>query len=105
MTKKKQKNKTILGFDEFEVLGNTFKIIETNDINTLLEGRDIPLGKCIPREHKVILDNTQAPQEVKQTFYHELLHLIDWLSHNENFTYDEETINVLARGLLTVKLG
>ena len=40
-----------------------------------------------------------------QTFYHELLHAIDFISHNEQVTYDEECVNVLGRGLATVKLG
>ena len=52
----------------------------------------------------ILLDSKQSKESLKQTFYHELLHAIDWLSHNEVFQYDEETVNVLARGLMTVKL-
>ena len=41
---------------------------------------------------------------MRLTFFHELLHIIDFILHNEENKYDEETVNVLARGLNTVRL-
>lgn len=100
--KKKQK-RTKLGFSKVEVLGNTFKIIETDE--NIEYNRSIVYGLCLPYDNLIYLDSRQSTESIRQTFYHELLHAIDWLMHNEEFKYDEETVNVLARGLATVKLG
>ena len=99
---KKKKKKTKLGFGKVEVLGHTFTIEETED--PIVHERSIVYGLCMPYESLILLDSKQSKESLKQTFYHELLHAIDWLSHNEVFQYDEETVNVLARGLMTVKL-
>lgn len=104
--KKKKNKKTILGFDTIEVLGHTFRIIETDNDAILLDGgRNVALGFVKYFDSLIVIDNRQSKQSMVQTFYHELLHAIDWISHNEQIAYDEETVNVLGRGLATVKFG
>lgn len=104
--KKKVNKKTILDFDKVEVLGHTFNIIETDDDKVLLDGgRNVAFGYVKLYDNIIVIDTRQSKQNVYQTFYHELLHVIDFLSHNEQREYDEECVNVLARGLMTVKLG
>ena len=103
MVKKKQKNR--LGFDTVEVLGHTFKIIETDKDEDLLMDRNVTMGFIRYFDNVIYIDSRQSLQNMKQTFYHELLHAIDFISHNERIEYDEETVNVLARGLMTVKIG
>lgn len=103
---KKKKNKSILGFDTVEVLGHTFKVVETDSDEILLDGgRNVALGFVKYFDSLIVIDNRQSKQSMMQTFYHELLHAIDFISHNEQVTYDEECVNVLGRGLATVKLG
>jgi hypothetical protein len=101
---KKKKNKSILGFEYVEVLGHIFKIIETDKEELLKDNRNIAFGLARFYDNLIYVDTRQSVQNIKQVFYHELLHIIDWISHNEQCAYDEETINVLARGLMTVKL-
>lgn len=101
---KKKKKKTKLGFEYVEVLGHTFKIIETDKDEDLLADRQVALGLIRYFDNVIYIDTRQSLQNIKQTFYHELLHAIDFISHNEHIEYDEETVNVLARGLMTVKL-
>lgn len=101
---KKKKNKTILGFDTVEVLGHTFKIIETDNNELLTLGREISFGIAKFYDNVIYIDSRQSYQNIHQVFYHELLHVIDWISHNEAIVYDEECVNVLARGLATVKI-
>lgn len=100
----KKKNKPILGFDTVEVLGHEFKIIETDNEELLKDGRNITFGRARFYDNVIIIDNRQSFQNMQQVFYHELLHIIDWISHNEAIVYDEECINVLARGLMTVRM-
>lgn len=102
--KKKTKAKTKLGFEYVEVLGHTFKIIETDKDEDLLSDRQVALGLIRYFDNVIYIDTRQSLQNIKQTFYHELLHAIDFISHNEHIEYDEECVNVLARGLMTVKL-
>lgn len=102
MTKKKAKN--IIGINKVEVLGHTFNIIETGDANLLNCNNVVTYGLCMPLESRIIISTNQSRESMKQTFYHELLHAIDYISHNEEFKYDEECINVLARGLMTVRI-
>jgi len=99
-----RKSKTKLGYEYVEVLGHTFKIIETDDENLLKEGRNITFGMARFYDNLIYIDKRQSVQNIKQVFYHELLHVIDWISHNEQCNYDEECVNVLARGLATVRL-
>lgn len=99
-----RKSKTKLGYEYVEVLGHTFKIIETDDENLLKEGRNIAFGMARFYDNLIYIDKRQSVQNIKQVFYHELLHIIDWISHNEQCIYDEECVNVLARGLATVRL-
>lgn len=103
MKKKKKKDKTILGFDKVEVLGHTFKIVETDDDNELMYNRSVCLGLCKYMEQEIVIDIRQSIEGIKQTFFHELLHAIDYISHNESVEYSEECVNVLARGLMTVR--
>ena len=102
---KKTKKKSRLGIDTVEVLGHTFKIIETDKDEDLLVDRNVAMGFIRYFDSVIYIDSRQSIQNMKQTFYHELLHAIDFISHNERIEYDEETVNVLARGLMTVKLG
>ena len=99
----KKKKKTKLGFEYVEVLGHTFKIIETDKDEDLIDGRSVAFGLIRFYDNLIYIDARQSVQNIKQTFYHELLHAIDWLSHNEQCHYDEECVNVLARGLLTTR--
>jgi Zn-dependent peptidase ImmA (M78 family) len=100
---KKTKKKTKLGFEYVEVLGHTFKIIETDKDEDLLSDRQVALGLIKYFDSVIYIDTRQSMQNIKQTFFHELLHAIDFISHNERVEYDEETVNVLARGLMTVR--
>ena len=103
---KKKKIKTKLGFTKVEVLGHHFDIIETDSDDILLDGgRNVALGFVKYLEGIIVIDSRQSLESMKQTFYHELLHAIDFISHNEQVMYEEEVVNVLARGLMTVKLG
>lgn len=104
MTKKK-KNKTLLGFSFVEVLGHKIRIIETEDNNELLLGSNLTYGQFRPLDMEIIISTNQGILSVNQTFYHELLHAIDWIMHNEEYKYDEEVVNVLARGLATVRMS
>lgn len=104
MTKKKKKIETVLGFNSIEVLGHTIIIEETDDPNKLLVNNQLCFGLFSPLELKIVISTNQSGQNMKQTFYHELLHAIDWLSHNEEYKYDEEVVNVLGRGLSTVRV-
>lgn len=104
MTKKKKRVETVLGFTSIEVLGHTIAIEETDDPNKLLVNNQLCFGLFSPLELKIIISTNQSGQNMKQTFYHELLHAIDWLSHNEEYKYDEEVVNVLGRGLSTVRV-
>lgn len=99
-----RKTKRKLNFECVEVLGHKFKIIETSDENLLKEGRNITFGMARFYDNIIVIDNRQSVQNVNQVFYHELLHIIDWITHNEQCAYDEECVNVLARGLATVRL-
>lgn len=101
---KKKKSKSILGFEYVEVLGHIFKIIETDKDELLKDSRNISFGMARFYDNVIYIDKRQSVQNIKQVFYHELLHIIDWISHNEQCAYDEECVNVLARGLMTVKL-
>lgn len=102
---KKKKDKTRLGFSKVEVLGHHFDIIETDRDDVLLDGgRNVALGFVKYFEGIIVIDSRQSTESMQQTFYHELLHAIDFILHNEQVTYDEETVNVLARGLNTVRL-
>lgn len=103
--KKKKKIKTILGINSVEVLGHTFKIIETDKDEDLLIDRNVAMGLIRYFDSVIYIDSRQSLQNMKQTFYHELLHAIDFISHNERIEYDEETVNVLARGLMTVRIN
>lgn len=106
MAKKKKKIKTKLGFTKVEVLGHHFDIIETDRDDVLLDGgRNVALGFVKYFEGIIVIDSRQSLESMKQTFYHELLHAIDFISHNEQVMYEEEVVNVLARGLMTLKLG
>lgn len=106
MAKKKKKIKTKLGFSKVEVLGHHFDIIETDSDDILLDGgRNVALGFVKYFEGIIVIDSRQSLESMKQTFYHELLHAIDFISHNEQVMYEEEVVNVLARGLMTLKLG
>lgn len=100
--KKKKKNR--LGIDTVEVLGHTFKVIETDKDEDLLMDRNVAMGFIRYFDSVIYIDSRQSLQNMKQTFYHELLHAIDFISHNERLEYDEETVNVLARGLMTVRI-
>lgn len=104
MSKKKTKSKQVLNFDVVEVLGHKFKIIETDKEELLKSDRSITFGMVRFYDNIIYIDNRQSPQNIKQTFFHELLHAIDWISHNENCEYNEECINVLARGLMTLRI-
>lgn len=104
MKKKKKKNKTKLGFEYVEVLGHTFRIIETDKDEDLLVDRNIAMGFIRYFDSVIFIDSRQSYENVKQTFLHELLHAIDFIMHNEHIEYDEDTVNTLARGLMTVKL-
>lgn len=104
MTKKKKKVDTILDFTSIEVLGHTITIEETSDPGRLLVNNQLCYGLFSPLDMRIIISTNQSGQGMKQTFYHELLHAIDWLSHNEEYKYDEETVNVLGRGLATVRV-
>lgn len=102
--KTKKKNTNILGFDTIEVLGHTLTIVETDDTNELLVNNQLCFGAYLPVDSRIVISTRQSLENMKQTFYHELLHAIDFLSHNEDYKYDEETVNVLGRGLATVRL-
>lgn len=102
----KKKKKTKLGIDKVQVLGHTFRVIETDDDKVLLDGgRNVALGFIRYFDSVIYIDSRQSLENMKQTFFHELLHAIDFISHNEQIAYDEETVNVLARGLMTVRIG
>lgn len=103
MTKKKKREPTILGFSDIEILGHPVRVIETDDVNELLNSGQVCYGVCRPKDNEIIIDKRQTKQAIKQTFYHELLHYIDYIMHNEEFKYEEEVVNVLATGLSTVK--
>lgn len=106
MAKSKKTNKTKLGFSKVEVLGHTFDIIETDKDDILLDGgRTVALGFIKYFDSIIVIDSRQSKENMKQTFFHELLHAIDFILHNEQLAYDEETVNTLARGLNTVRLG
>lgn len=104
MTKKKKKVETVLGFSSIEVLGHTIVIEETDDPSKLLVNNQLCYGLFSPLDLKIVISTNQSAQNMKQTFYHELLHAIDWLTHNEEYKYDEEIVNVLGRGLSTVRI-
>lgn len=101
---KKKMNKTRLGFSYVKILGHTYKIIETNDDKLLTSDRSVAFGRALFYDNLIYIDSRQSTQSMEQVLYHEILHIIDWISHNESLRYDEETVNVLARGLATVKL-
>lgn len=101
----KKKAKTILGIDKIEVLGHTIRVIETDNTDELVVNGQLCYGAYYPIDSKIVVSVRQSKENMKQTFYHELLHCIDFLSHNEEYKYDEEVVNVLGRGLSTVKLG
>lgn len=87
-----------------EILGHKVKVEITSDRNKLLLDNRLCFGISIPREGSITIMKGLTKQEEKFVFYHEVLHYIDWLLHNEEFKYDEETVNVLARGLATIKI-
>lgn len=102
MAKKQKKSK--LGINKVEVLGHTFKVVETDSDAVLLDGgRNVALGFIRYFDSIIYIDSRQSLENMKQTFFHELLHAIDFISHNEQVAYDEECVNVLARGLMTVR--
>ena len=86
------------------MLGHTITIEETSDATKLLLNNQLCYGLFNPLELKIVISTNQSGQNIKQTFYHELLHAIDWLSHNEEYKYNEEVVNVLGRGLSTVRI-
>lgn len=102
---KKQKQTSLLGFSTVEVLGHKLRIVETNSTDELLLNNSLCYGIAKPVEDTIVLSTRQSETQMQVTFYHELLHVIDWILHNEQFEYDEDVINTLARGLATVKLG
>lgn len=103
MTKKKVKSR--LGIDSVEVLGHTFKVIETDKDEDLLMDRNVTMGFIRYFDSVIYIDSRQSLQNMEQTLYHEILHAIDFISHNERIEYDEDTVNTLARGLMTVRMG
>ena len=105
MAKSKKTNKTKLGFSKVEVLGHHVTIKETDDESLLMAGgRTVPAGWCDCNNGTIVIDNRFSKDYMRLTFFHELLHMIDFILHNEENKYDEETVNVLARGLNTVRL-
>lgn len=102
---KKQNKTSILGFNKVEVLGHEFDIVETHITDELLLDNSLCYGIAKPVESKIIISTRQSETQMQVTFFHELLHVIDWILHNEQFEYDEVVINTLARGLATVKLN
>ena len=102
MTKKKN---TVLGFDKITVLGHDFKIVETDDANDLILDNALSLGIVKLNEREIVLNKKQPIGEMEQALYHEILHVIDWIMHNEKCEYGEDIINTLARGLATIRLG
>ena len=107
MKKKKKNNKkeTILGFTKVEVLGHKLRVIETDNTDDLVINGSLCFGAFKPIDSEIVISLRQSGENMKQTFYHELLHAIDFFSHNEEYKYDEEVVNVLGRGLHTVRLG
>ena len=103
--KKKQKTKTILGLTKVEVLGHKLRVIETDNTDDLVINGSLCFGAFKPIDSEIVISLRQSGENMKQTFYHELLHAIDWFSHNEEYKYDEEIVNVLGRGIHTVKVG
>lgn len=101
---KKTKSKSILGISKVEVLGHTLKVIETDRTDDLLINGQLCYGAYKPIDSEIVLSIRQSKENMYQTFYHELLHAIDWLSHNEEYKYEEEVVNVLGRGLSTVRM-
>ena len=101
---KKKKIKSVLGFNSIEVLGHTLRVIETDNLEDLLVNGQLCFGAFSPIDSRIVVSTKQSPENMKQTFYHELLHAIDWLSHNEEYKYDEEVVKVIGRGLSTVRI-
>lgn len=89
---------------KIELLGHPITVKVTNKVEELLLDNQLCCGICNPKESKIIIRNGMSEVEQTVTFYHEILHYIDYLMHNESFKYDEETVNVLARGLATLKI-
>lgn len=96
MKKKRLKN----NFD-IEILGYTFNVSVTEDL--LISQGNVCQGLANPSEHWIKIDSKLDYQQQQQTLSHEILHCIDWLMNNEQFTLSEEVINKLATGLVTVK--
>lgn len=101
---KKKTNKTKLGYSYVKILGHVYKIIETDKDEELISDRAVAFGRALFYDNLIYIDSRQSVQSMEQVLFHEIFHIIDWISHNESLRYDEETVNVLARGLATIKL-
>lgn len=102
--KKEKRVQSILGFNSVEVLGHTLRVTESGVTDDLVYNGSLCFGLYKPIESEIVISTRQSPENMRQVFYHELLHAIDFLSHNEEYKYDEEVVNVLGRGLATVRL-
>lgn len=102
---KKQNKTTRLGFSKVEILGYHFDIVETDVTDELILDGSLCYGIASPMENKITISARQSDDQMMQTFFHEILHIIDWILHNQKFEYDEDVINTLATGLKTIKLG
>lgn len=98
MSKKKLKD----SFD-IEVLGHTFTVELTDDYNKLNFNGNTCLGLVNYLTGMIYISSNQRPLEQRQTLTHEILHCIDYIMHNGQCKYDEETIDTLARGLVTLR--
>lgn len=89
---------------KLEILGHEVTVKVTDNTSDLLLNGTLCYGIAKPKEGVIYIMEGLTKQEERVTFYHEILHYIDFLLHNEEFKYDEDTVNVLARGLSTLRI-
>lgn len=85
-----------------EILGHTMEVIKFEPPR-YLRGVEVD-GEVNVMKRKIFINDSLSAAQQKQTLYHEILHAIDWILNNEDYTMDEDDINKLATGLSTLKL-
>lgn len=76
---------------EIEIFAEKVKVIKTDSLK-----RSNTLGEAHARYNEIILDETQQPDMMESTFFHELVHIILGRIGEEELNDNEKFVNVFS---------
>ena len=87
---------------KINILGFTYDVLFTDDMNILGDC----YGRCKFIEQKIYVKKDQAPEQQFQTFWHEVLHAIDWITSGEgSCDLTEKQNDIMATGVASVLMN